>query len=33
MGLTRRPVVVGEPSSPAAQGYRDLWSELSGLLS
>ncbi len=33
MGLTRQPVVVGEPSSPAAQGYRDLWSELSGLLS
>ena len=32
MGLTRRPVVLSEPAGRAAQGYRDLWSELSGLL-
>jgi chromosome partitioning protein len=32
MGLTRQPLVVTEPSSRAAQAYRDLWSELSGLL-
>ncbi len=33
MGLTRAPLVVSEPSSRAAQAYRDLWAELSGLLS
>ena len=33
MGITHQPVVVGEPRSPAAQGYRDLWSEISGLIS
>jgi chromosome partitioning protein len=32
MGLTRRPVVVSEPSSRAAVAYRDLWDELAGLL-
>lgn len=32
MGLTRQPVVVSEPTSRAAQAYRDLWSELAGLL-
>jgi chromosome partitioning protein len=32
MGLTRQPLVVSHPRSPAAQAYRDLWSELSGLL-
>jgi chromosome partitioning protein len=32
MGLTRQPVVVSDPRSPAAQAYRDLWSELAGLL-
>lgn len=32
MSLTREPVVVAEPRSPAAQAYRDLWSEISGLL-
>ncbi len=33
MGLTREPVVLGAPSSPAAQAYRDLWAEVAGLLS
>lgn len=32
MALTRAPLVVSEPSSRPAQAYRDLWSELSGLL-
>jgi chromosome partitioning protein len=32
MSLTREPVVVGEPRSPAAQAYRDLWAEVAGLL-
>lgn len=32
MGLTRQPLVVSEPSSRAAQAYRGLWSEVSGLL-
>ena len=32
MGDTRQPVVLGEPASRAAQGYRDIWAELSGLL-
>lgn len=33
MGLTRRPLVVSEPSSRAAQAYRELWSEIAALLS
>ena len=32
MGLTRQPLVISEPSSRAAQAYRELWSELAGLL-
>lgn len=32
MGLTRQPLMVSEPSSRAARAYRDLWSEVSGLL-
>ncbi len=32
MGLTRSPVVVSHPRSAAAQAYRDLWWELTGLL-
>ena len=32
MGLTREPLVVSEPASRAAEAYRDLWWELSGLL-
>lgn len=30
--LTRIPVVLGEPGSPAARAYRDLWEEVVGLL-
>lgn len=32
MGVTRRPVVLSHPKAPAAQAYRLLWAELSGLL-
>ena len=32
MGLTRQPVVVGEPTTAAAQAYRDLWWEVAGLI-
>jgi cellulose biosynthesis protein BcsQ len=32
MGLTRQPLLVSEPASRAAQAYRDLWSEVAGLL-
>mgnify|MGYP001795746159 CR=1 FL=1 len=31
MGLTRTPVVVSDPTSPAAQAYRDLWWALDGV--
>lgn len=32
MGMLRAPVVISEPSGRAAQGYRDLWEELSGFI-
>ena len=32
MGLTRRPVVVSEPTSRAALAYAELWAEVAGLL-
>jgi cellulose biosynthesis protein BcsQ len=32
MAVRRSPLVVTEPRSPVAQAYRDLWHELSGLL-
>lgn len=33
MAVRRSPLVVSEPRLPVAQAYRDLWQELSGLLS
>ena len=32
MGLTRRPVVLSEPTSRAALAYVELWAEVAGLL-
>ena len=32
MGLTRRPVVVSEPTSRVALAYAELWAEVAGLL-
>lgn len=33
MAVVRSPLVVSEPRSPVAQAYRDIWDEVSGLLS
>ena len=33
MSVTRRPVVLSHPASPAALAYRVIWAEVSGLLS
>lgn len=33
MGVTRQPVVVSHPAGSAAQAYRVIWAEVSGLLS
>lgn len=33
MAVRREPLVISEPRSPVAQAYRDVWQELSGLLS